>query len=103
MIQIQSQSAGEDVSTFCGQIDMLNGSKQIVVSTSARRERDRSRPRTMANAMNSEGVAAFVQRWKIVVKKAQGPTGDNYFTYDYQFVEPRSEDEAEAENDAGSL
>ena len=75
-------------------IDMPNGSKQIVVFRSARTGQKPTE--NMANAIIARGVAAFVQRWKIVVKKAQGPTGDNYFTYDYQFVE-LIEDEAEAE------
>ena len=50
----------------------------------------------MANAIIARGVAAFVQRWKIVVKKAQGPTGDNYLKKKGKFVE-LIEDEAEAE------
>ena len=36
------------------------------------------------------GIDQFYQRHRIVVQKKSGPTGDPYFSFDFQYVEARS-------------
>jgi hypothetical protein len=74
-------------------IDLPAGEKQIVVFRSSRTGQQPTE--NMANAISARGVAGFLQRWRIVVKKSRGSSGDDFFAYDYQFVE-LIEDENEA-------
>jgi hypothetical protein len=78
-------------------LDMPHGPKQIAVFRSAKTGQ---RPtENMANAVEAkrrmQGISSFLQRWRIVVRKPEGPTGDIYFAYDYQFVENVREEDAE--------
>lgn len=39
------------------------------------------------STLRAKGVDSFYQRYRIVVQKKPGPTGDPYFSYEYQYVE----------------
>ena len=76
-------------------IDLPHGSKQLCVFTAARTG---TKPtQTFISTTKAMGIDQFYQRYRIVVQKKQGPTGDNYFTYDYQFA-GSIEDEEEAKS-----
>jgi hypothetical protein len=76
-------------------IDLPNGQKQLVVFTSARTG---TKPtQTFISTTKAMGIDQFYQRYRIVVQKKTGPTGDPYFSYDYQYAgEIANEDEAKA-------
>ena len=63
---------------------MPDGRKQLVVFTSARTG---TKPtQTFISTTKAMGIDQFYQRYRIVVQKKAGPTGDPYFAYDYQYV-----------------
>jgi hypothetical protein len=65
-------------------IDLPTGTKQLVVFTSARTG---TKPtQNFISTVKAQGIDQFYQRYRITAKKMTGPTGDPYFSYDYQFV-----------------
>ena len=74
-------------------IDLPNGTKQLVVFTSARTG---TKPtQNFISTTKAMGIDQFYQRYRIAAKKLTGPTGDPYFSYDYQFIGTlENEDEA---------
>ena len=78
-------------------IDMPNRSKQLVVFRSSKTGQKPTE--NMANAVIAKGIASFLQRWRIVVTKPQGPTGDTYFAYGYQYVEEVRDEDAQSMRD----
>ncbi len=65
-------------------IDLPNGRKQLCVFKSARTGVKPTQ--NFISTTKAMGIDQFYQRYRIVVQKKPGPTGDPYFTYDYQFV-----------------
>ena len=65
-------------------IDLPNGQRQLCVFKSARTGVKPTQ--NFISATKAQGIDQFYQRYRIVVQKKTGPTGDPYFTYDYQFV-----------------
>jgi hypothetical protein len=60
-------------------IDLPNGQKQLVVFTSSRTG---TKPtQTFISTTKAMGIDQFYQRYRIVVQKKTGPTGDPYFSY----------------------
>ena len=65
-------------------IDLPNGQKQLCVFKSSRTG---TKPtQTFISTTKAMGIDQFYQRYRIVVQKKTGPTGDPYFAYEYQFV-----------------
>jgi hypothetical protein len=72
-------------------IDLPGGRKQLVVFTSARTG---TKPtQTFISTTKAMGIDQFYQRYKIFTVKKRGPTGDDYFTYDYQYMGSISDEE----------
>jgi hypothetical protein len=74
-------------------IDMPNGAKQLCVFISSR-----TAVKPMQNffaALKAHGVDHYFQRYRIVQQKLTGPTGDPFFTYEFQYI-GNIQDEAEA-------
>ena len=65
-------------------IDLPNGQKQLCVFKSARTGVKPTQ--TFISTTKAMGIDQFYQRYRIVVQKKTGPTGDPYFAYDYQYV-----------------
>ena len=65
-------------------IDLPNGQKQLCVFKSARTGVKPTQ--TFISTVKTMGIDQFYLRFRIVVQKKQGPTGDPYFAYDYQYV-----------------
>ena len=76
-------------------IDLPNGAKQLVVFTA--KSSGVKPTQTFISTTQAKGIDQFYQRYRIVVQKKSGPTGDPYFTFDYQFVDLiENEDQAKA-------
>ena len=74
-------------------IDLPNGQKQLCVFKSARTGVKPTQ--TFISTVKTMGIDQFYLRFRIVVQKKHGPTGDPYFAYDYQFVgEVETEEQA---------
>ena len=65
-------------------IDLPNGQKQLCVFKSARTGVKPTQ--TFISTTKAMGIDQFYQRYRIVVQKKTGPTGDPYFAYDFQYV-----------------
>ena len=65
-------------------IDLPNGQKQLCVFKSARTGVKPTQ--NFISTTKAMGIDQFYQRYRIVVQKKTGPTGDPYFAYDYQYV-----------------
>ena len=65
-------------------IDLPNGQKQLCVFKSARTGVKPTQ--NFISTVKTQGIDQFYQRYRIVVQRKTGPTGDPYFAYDYQFV-----------------
>ena len=65
-------------------IDLPNGNKQLCVFKAARTGVKPTQ--NFISATKAQGIDQFYQRYRIVVQRKTGPTGDPYFTFDYQFV-----------------
>ena len=65
-------------------IDLPNGQKQLCVFKSARTGVKPTQ--NFISTVKAMNVDQFYQRYRIVVQKKTGPTGDPYFAYDYQYV-----------------
>jgi hypothetical protein len=65
-------------------VDLPNGSKQLAVWTSART--GVTPTQNWIGTILAMGVDQFYQRYRIVVQRKTGPTGDPYFTYEYQYI-----------------
>jgi hypothetical protein len=65
-------------------VDLPNGQKQLCVFTAARTGVGPTQ--NFISTTKAMGVDQFYQRYRIVVQKKTGPTGDPYFSYEYQFV-----------------
>ena len=76
-------------------IDLPSGQKQLCVFKSARTGVKPTQ--NFISTVKAQGIDQFYQRYRIVVQKKTGPTGDPYFAYDYQSVgEVESVPEAKA-------
>jgi hypothetical protein len=72
-------------------IDLPGGRKQLVVFTSARTG---TKPtQTFISTTKAMGIDQFYQRYKIFTVKKRGSSGDDYFSYDYQYVGSISDEE----------
>jgi hypothetical protein len=66
-------------------IDMPNGQRQLCVFTTARS--GVTPTQNFISTTRAMGVDQFYQRYQIVAKKKNnGPTGDPYFSFEFQFV-----------------
>ena len=65
-------------------IDLPDGRKQLCVFTNARTGVGPTQ--NFISTTKTMGVDQFYQRYRIVVQRKTGPTGDFYFTYEYQFI-----------------
>jgi hypothetical protein len=65
-------------------VDLPNGSKQLAVWTSART--GVTPTQNWISTITAMGVDQYYQRYKVVVQRKPGPSGDPYFTYDYQYI-----------------
>jgi len=65
-------------------IDLPNGQKQLCVFTNART--GVTPTQNFISTTRAIGVDQYFQRYRIVVQKKTGPSGDPYFTYDYQYI-----------------
>jgi hypothetical protein len=74
-------------------IDLPNGQKQLCVFTNART--GVTPTQNFISTTRTIGVDQFFQRYRIVVQRKTGPTGDPYFTYEYQYVGTFGEEEEE--------
>ena len=74
-------------------IDLPNGQKQLAVFTA--RSTGIKPTQTFISTVAAIGIDQMYQRYRIVVQKKTGPTGDPYFSFDYQYVgNIESEEEA---------
>jgi hypothetical protein len=76
-------------------VDLPNGKKQLAVWTSARTGVGPTQ--NFISTVMAMGIDQFFQRYRVVVLKKPGPSGDPYFTYDYQYI---GNVQSEAEGDA---
>jgi hypothetical protein len=65
-------------------IDLPNGKKQLCVFTNART--GIAPTQNFISTARAMGVDQFYQRYKIVSQRKTGPTGDFYYSYDYQYL-----------------
>jgi hypothetical protein len=65
-------------------IDLPNGQKQLCVFTNARTGVIPTQ--NFISTTRAIGVDQYFQRYRIVVQRKSGPTGDPYFTYEYQYI-----------------
>ena len=65
-------------------IDLPNGKKQLCVFTNART--GVTPTQNFISTSGAMGVDRHFQRYRIVVERKSGPTGDPYFTYSYQYA-----------------
>jgi hypothetical protein len=65
-------------------IDLPNGQKQLCVFTNART--GVTPTQNFISTTRAVGVDQYFQRYRIVVQRKTGPTGDPYFTYEYQYI-----------------
>jgi hypothetical protein len=65
-------------------IDLPNGGKQLCVFTNARTGIGPTQ--NFISTTRAQGVDQYFQRYRIVVQRKTGPTGDPYFTYEYQYI-----------------
>ena len=65
-------------------LDLPSGQKQLAVFTAARTG---VKPvQNFISTVKALGIDQFYQRHRIVVQKKSGPTGDPYFSFDFQYV-----------------
>lgn len=65
-------------------LDLPNGQKQLAVFTAARTG---VKPvQNFISTVTALPIDQFYQRHRIVVQKKSGPTGDPYFSFDFQYV-----------------
>jgi len=65
-------------------IDLPNGKKQLCVFTNARTGIGPTQ--NFISTARAMGVDQYFQRYKIVSQRKTGPTGDPYYTYEYQYL-----------------
>lgn len=65
-------------------IDIPGGAPQLCVFTNTRTGIGPTQ--NFMSTLRAMGADHYYQRYRIVVQRKTGPTGDPYFTYDYQFV-----------------
>lgn len=65
-------------------IDLPNGVKQLCVFTASRT--GITPTQNFISATRAMGVDQYFQRYRIIILKKTGPTGDPYFTCDYQYI-----------------
>ena len=76
-------------------LELPNGKKQLCVWTAART--GVTPTMNFISTVMAMNVDQFYQRYRIVVLKKPGPSGDAFFTFDYQYVgNIQSEDEGKA-------
>jgi hypothetical protein len=65
-------------------IDLPNGSKQLCAFTSSRTA---IKPmQNFLSALGAHGVDHYFQRYRIVQLRLTGPTGDPFFSYEFQYI-----------------
>ena len=67
-------------------IELGEGRKQLCVFTNARTGVNPTQ--NFLSTVKAMGIDQFYQRYRIIVQRKTGPTGDFYFTYDYQYLGP---------------
>ena len=76
-------------------LELPNGKKQLCVWTSARTGVGPTQ--NFISTVMAMGVDQYFQRYRMVVLKKPGPSGDPYFTFDFQYVgNVQSEEEGAA-------
>jgi hypothetical protein len=65
-------------------IDLPSGVKQLCVFTNTRT--GVTPTQKFISAVKARGIDQFYQRYRIVQRKFTGPTGDPYFSYDYEHI-----------------
>ena len=65
-------------------IDLPNGAKQLCVFTSSKT--GATPTQTFFATAETKGIDYIYQRWRIISDKRQGPTGDPYYSYVYQYA-----------------
>ena len=65
-------------------IDLPNGQKQLCVFKAARTGVKPTQ--NFISTVKAMGIDQMYQRYRIVVQRKTGPTGDPYFSFDYQYV-----------------
>jgi hypothetical protein len=65
-------------------IDLPNGKKQLCVFTNART--GIAPTQNFISTARAMGIDQFYQRYRIVSQRKTGPTGDPYYTYEYQYL-----------------
>jgi hypothetical protein len=73
-------------------IDLPQGKKQLCVFTTSKS--GVTNTQTFISTTQAMGIAQFLQRYRIVVQRKTGPSGDPYFTYEFQYLS-NVEDEKE--------
>jgi hypothetical protein len=79
-------------------IDLPNRRKQLCVFTNTRT--GIAPTQNFISTTRAMGVDQFYQRYRIVVQRKQGPTGDPYFTYEYQFIDTLQDEQEGVETRA---
>jgi hypothetical protein len=72
-------------------IDLPDGGRAPCLFTSSRT--GATPTQNFFSTVRSLGIDQIYQRYRIVVKKKTGPTGDPYFTYEYQYIGSVKEEE----------
>lgn len=75
-------------------VELPNGAKQLCVFTSARTGVGPTQ--NFISTTKAMGIDQFYQRYRIIIKRKTGPTGDPYFTYEFQYAGPVTEKDGEA-------
>lgn len=65
-------------------IDLSDGRKQLCVFTNSRTGIGPTQ--NFISATKAMGIDQFYQRYRIIIQRKTGPTGDPYFTYDYLYI-----------------
>ena len=65
-------------------VDLQNGQKQLCVFTTSRTGVKPTQ--NFISTVKAMGIDQMYQRYRIVVQKKPGPTGDPYFSFDYQYI-----------------
>ena len=65
-------------------VELPTGKKQLAVWTAARTGVGPTQ--NFISTIAALGIDQYYQRYRIVTQKKQGPSGDMYFTFDYQYV-----------------
>lgn len=65
-------------------VDLPNSQKQLCVFTASRT--GVAPTQNFISSLKAMGVDQYFQRYRMVVRKRPGPSGDPYFTFEYQYI-----------------